>query len=391
MTSSLESRLVDELRHEAEQVGDLPGLAERVVARAHVVRRRRGLTAAAVSGLAVVLIIAFLGGGLPQTSTLPPAHKTPHPSASATLSESLRQLPQGGPLDVDYIIGTQAHLGGRTHRLPSGWVVSRLLRAGDRWVVSALVDAQVAVATVTQQGDVVVLDRSADGGLAVDPSGRYAAWGSQSPDGSPPYRLTEYDLTTNSVVARRTLGQSASVVGWANEGVIALNHAGTGGSPVVWDPQTGTLTKVWGGPGEGPNFVAYSRTRHTWVLADQKTGCGVAISRVGATAAIKRCGAGIRTPAAFFARDSLLAVTTTLTTGTILEILDRTFAPASDGQPIPAGTVALQIVSTTGRHLLVLVMGITDRAPHVLGCVGNGQCERLLDGTFGENVVLASG
>ena len=57
MTSSLESRLADELRHEAERVGDLPGLAERVVARAHVVRRRRAFTAAALSGVAVVVLL----------------------------------------------------------------------------------------------------------------------------------------------------------------------------------------------------------------------------------------------------------------------------------------------------------------------------------------------
>ena len=102
MTSSLESRLADELRHEAERVGELPGLAERVVARAHVVRRRRGLTAAGVSAAAVVvLFVAFVGGGIPHTSTLPPAHKTPQPSEPVYLAESLQRLPQGGPPDVD--------------------------------------------------------------------------------------------------------------------------------------------------------------------------------------------------------------------------------------------------------------------------------------------------
>ena len=396
MTSSLESRLADELRHEAERVGELPGLAERVVARAHVVRRRRALTAAAVSGLAVVvLFVAFVGGGLSNTSTLPPAHKTPHPSASATLSESLRQLPQGTPPDVDYIVGRQAHLGGSTHMLPSGWIVQRLLRAGDRWVVTAQVgdpEGREAVATVTKQGDVVVLGY-AGAGLAVDPSGRYIAWGSASSDASPTYRLTEYDVTTNSVVAGRTLGQPARVVGWAKEGVIALNNAGSGGSPVVWDPQADTLTKVWGGSGAGPTFVAYSRSHHLWVLLDQKSGCGVVLSRVGGTVAAKGCTNRLKDPytltplASFFADDHLLAVASVSMHS--VRIFDAQLADTGDAHPIPAGTVALQIVPTTGVHLLVLVMGISDRSPHVLGCVGYGPCERLLDGSLGEQVVLA--
>ena len=394
MTSSLESRLADELRHEAERVGELPGLAERVVARAHVVRRRRALTAAAVSGLAVVvLFVAFVGGGLSNTSTLPPAHKTPHPSASATLSESLRQLPQGTPPDVDYIVGRQAHLGGSTHMLPSGWIVQRLLRAGDRWVVTAQVgdpEGREAVATVTKQGDVVVLGY-AGAGLAVDPSGRYIAWGSASSDASPTYRLTEYDVTTNSVVAGRTLGQPARVVGWAKEGVIALNNAGSGGSPVVWDPQADTLTKVWGGPGAGPVFVAYSRSLHLWLLVDQQSGCGVVLSRLGATAPDKHCTDrltlldGAAPSAAFFADDQLLAVTSEHS----VRILDTRLVDTGDAHPIPAGTFAEQIVPIGGARLLVVVRDGFDNSMHVLGCNGNGPCERSLDGGPDQSVVLA--
>jgi hypothetical protein len=397
MTSSLESRLADELRHEAERVGELPGLAERVVARAHVVRRRRGLTAAAVSGVAVVvLFVAFVGGGLSHTSTLPPAHKTPHPSASATLSESLRQLPQGSPPDVDYVVGTKAHLGGRTYRLPSGWVVSRLLRAGDRWVVTAQVgdpEGREAVATVTKQGDVAVLDQGVAGGLAVDPSGRYVAWGSESSGTPSKHQLTEYDLTTSAVVARRTVARPASVVGWAKEGVIASYLVDPGGSPVVWDPQADTLTKVWGGSGGGPTFVAYSGAHHLWLLDDWVRGCDVVLSRVGGTAPGKHCTDrlmpdGLNGPVAFFAEGQLLAVASVSTHS--VRIFDAQLADTGDAHPIPAGTVALQIVPTTGVHLLVRVMGISDRSPHVLGCLGNGPCERLLDGSLGEQLVLAS-
>jgi hypothetical protein len=393
MTSSLESRLADELRHEAERVGELPGLAERVVARAHVVRRRRGLTAAAVSGVAVVvLLVAFVGGGIPHTSTLPPANKTPHPSEPVYLAESLRRLPQGGPPDVDYVVGRSAHIDGATITLPPKWSVASLVRAGDRWVVLAKIGSEGAVATLTKRGRVAVLDRGAFGRLAVDPSGRYVAWGSGSSDDAPTYRLTEYDLATNSVVARRTVAQVASVEGWAKEGVIASLQTTTGGSPMVWDPQADTLTKVWGGSGVGPVFVAYSRSLHLWVLADQQSGCGVVLSRLGGTAPDKRCTDRLTLPdgvppsAAFFAEDQFLAVTSEH----LVRILDPRLADTVDAHPIPAGTFAEQIVPIGGARLLVVVLDGFDSSLHVLGCVGNGPCERLLDGSPGEELVLAS-
>jgi hypothetical protein len=390
MTSSLESQLADELRQEAERVGDLPGLAERVVARAHVVRRRRGLAAAAVSGVAVVvLFLAFVGGGMPHTSTIPPAHKTPKPSpAAAILSEGLRQLPQGGPPDVDYVVGTSAHLDGATITLPSEWTVASLVQAGDRWVVVAELrdTGESVVATLTKQGDVVVLGHGAYRGLAVDPSGRYVAWGSASSDAAPKYQLIEYDLTTSSVATRRTLVRPAAVLGWAKEGVIATYLVDPGGSPVVWDPTTDTLTKVWGGSGPGPTFLAYSRSRHLWALTEQKSGCGVILSRVGGTAPAVHCTDGSQYPAAFFAQDQLLAVTS----ADVVRILDRQLADTGDAHPVPAGTVPMQIVPTTGVHLLVVVSDNSDGSAHVLGCVGNGPCERSLDTAPGEQVVLAS-
>jgi hypothetical protein len=383
MTSSLESRLAEELRHEAAQVGVVPGLAERVVARAHVVRRRRGLTAAAVTGAVVVALVAFVGGGVPHTSTSPPAHKTPHLSASATLSESLRQLAEGDRPDVDYVVGSEAHVGGSIRTLPSDWVVSSLLRAGARWGLVAQTASGGVVATMSTDGDLIVIDRNDAIGLAVDPTGRFLAWGSEHQDASAQEQLTEYDLTENQVVARHEIDQPAEVVGWAKEGVIASYRVDPGGSPVVWDPHADTLTKVWGGSGSGPTFVAYSPTSHKWVLNDE--GCGVVLKRIGTTAPAEHCAEGIWTPAAF-AQDELLVVASADT----LRVLDSRLTDTGDGHPIPAGTVPMQIVPSGGYRRFVVVNDTVDGSSHVLGCNGNGPCVRALDAAPGEQVVLAS-
>jgi hypothetical protein len=254
-------------------------------------------------------------------------------------------------------------------------------------------DPQEVVATLTEQGDVAVLDRGGVRGLAVDPSGRYVAWGSESSGAPSKHQLTEYDLTTGAVVAHRALAQPASVVGWAREGVIASYLVDPGGSPVVWDPQADTLTKVWGGSDGGPTFVAYSSARHLWLLFDWVKGCAVVLPRVGGTAPSKHCTDrlmrdGLNDPVAFFAEGQLLAVASASTH--LVRIFDAQLADTGDGHPVPAGTVALQIVPTTGVHLLLNVLDISSRSSHVLGCVGNGPCERSLDTAPGNQVVLAS-
>ena len=73
-----------------------------------------------------------------------------------------------------------------------------------------------------------------------------------------------------------------------------------------------------------------------------------------------------------------------------VRILDPRLADTGDAHPIPAGTFAEQIVPIGGARLLVVVLDSFDTSLHVLGCVGNGPCERSLDAAPGEQVVLAS-
>jgi hypothetical protein len=114
-------------------------------------------------------------------------------------------------------------------------------------------------------------------------------------------------------------------------------------------------------------------------------GCAVVLSRLGDTAPGKHCTDGLTYPATFFAQDQLLAVTS----GDFVRVLDRQLAETGEAHQMPAGTEPIQIVATTGVHLLVVVADKSDGSSHVLGCEGNGQCERNLDSPRGEDVVLA--
>jgi hypothetical protein len=391
MTSSLEAQLAQELHDEAEQVHERSDLAERVISRGRAVRRRRVLSAAAV-GVAAIVTIAVssaLDGG--PTESAPPAGPTrsasPSPSTTAKLSAAVRQFPKGAPPAVDYVVGTTAHLGGRTVALPDDWVVDDLLKVGSRWIM--IVEApgiRMVVSTTDQQDDFRVLDRHDPKGLAVDPTGRYLAWGSQNQLVSADEHLTEYDLATDTVVAQRTVNQPVQVQGWAKQGVIASYRLAPGGSPIVWNPAKDTITTVWGGAGAGPTFSAYTRKgAPRWALSDGTRGCGVMIAHPGQAARVPNCTHSMEAPAAFSADGRLLAASSD---GPAVRVFDRSLADTGAAYPIPSELPVMQIVPD-GTRLLVVVADSSDGSSHVLGCAGAGPCDRAADSAPHQTIVLA--
>jgi hypothetical protein len=270
--------------------------------------------------------------------------------------------------------------------LPASWSVLSLVRAGDGYVVLATAADSRFVAQLADDGRVIdVLDRKDPAGLAVDPTGRYVAWGSEQRDAPGNERLTRYDVQKHRF-ARHPVVQPVVVQGWANEGVIASYLVDPGGSPFVWNPSTDTVTAVWGGPGTGPIFVAYSSKRHLWVLFDGLSGCTVVVDRLGATAPTSSCTKSLGWPVAFIEEDEFLAVTS----DGIIRIVDRDLKHTGDSHPIPAGTTPSEIVWEGGARRLVVVDDLTDGSVHVLRCVGSGSCERALDGRPGENISLVA-
>jgi hypothetical protein len=391
MTSSLESQLAQELHHEADQVQARSDLAERVISRGRAVRRRRMLVTGAVGVAAIVTIAVSAALGSGPTESAPPAGPTRSatPSPTVSLSAAMRQYPKGAPPAVDYVVGTTGHLGGRTVALPDEWVVDDLLKVGDRWIM--IVEApgiRMVVETTGQQDDFLVLDRHDPKGLAVDPTGRYLAWGSQNQLVSADETLTEYDLITGKVVAQRTVNQPVQVQGWAKEGVIASYRLAPGGSPIVWNPVADTLTTVWGGDGAGPTFLAYTRKdAPRWALSDGRDGCGVAIAHPGQAAAVPDCEHPVESPAAFLDDGRSLAAGSD---GPAVRIFDRKLADTGVAYPLPRDMPLLQIVPV-GTRLLVVVADSSDGSSHVLGCggTGTGSCDRAVDSGPHESVVLA--
>jgi hypothetical protein len=393
MTSSLESWLVEDLQHEADQVHEPPGLAERVVARGHVVRRRRSLVAGAVAVVGVLVVAgALLSNG--PTESAPPATHTPSAPPAETLSPALRLLPQGEPPGVDYVAGTTAHLGGHEVRLPADWVVNDLVDVGRRWIMIVQTPGQRLVVNVSDTGALGILDRNDPLGLAVDPTGRYVAWGSAQQVTEVKENLTVYDVTTNAVIARHPLIQPVRVQGWAKEGVIGSYRMSPGGSPIVWDPVADTVTTVWGGDDAGPTFVAY--TNHSshggprWVLSTPNGDCGVAIARPREQAAVPGCTYSVGSPATFFDGGRLLAATSdnSASERPAIRVFDRKLRATGTAYALPRGLVPLQIVAV-GTRLLVVVADSSDGSSHVLACAVAGPCNRAVDVGRAEAIVLA--
>jgi hypothetical protein len=389
MTSSLEAQLAQELHDEAEEVHERSDLAERVISRGRAVRRRRMLATGAV-GVAAILTIAIssaLGGGPAESAPPAAPSRSASPSPTTSLSAAMRQFPKGSPPEVDYVVGTTAHLGGRTVALPDDWVVEALVKVDDRWIM--IVEApgiRMVVETTDQQDDWRVIDRHDPKGLAVDPTGRYLAWGSQNQLVSADEHLTEYDLTTGQVVAQRTVNQPVQVQGWAKEGVIASYRLSPGGSPIVWNPQADTITTVWGGDDAGPTFLAYTRKNAPrWALSDGNGGCGVMIARPGQSAAIPHCSHPVEAPAAFSADGKLLAANSD---GPAVRVFDRKLADTGVAYPMPSDLPVMQIVPD-GARLLVVVADSSDGSSHVLSCAGAGLCDRAVDSKPHQSVVLA--
>jgi hypothetical protein len=141
---------------------------------------------------------------------------------------------------------------------------------------------------------------------------------------------------------------------------------------------------VWGGNDAGPTFVTYtSRGGERWVLFDGIRSCWTTIAHPGETGPM-HCAHSIMGPAAFFDDGRLLAAGSD---DSAIHVFDRKLKDTGTSYSVQ-GLLPQQIVPA-GERLLVVVADVSDGSSHVLGCSGNGPCERAADAGPGETVVLA--
>ncbi len=394
----LEQRLADELRDEAANVREKPGLAGNVIRAARRRRQRQVAVSAGIMAAAAVAVGVIVSGGTRPSAGPPADHPTPAPTNSRSgpaLPDPLRSLPPDGPVLVDWALGNVLHRGSGQITLPDGWRVTRLTSAGDGRVVEAMTRGGRVVALVSPDGTVTELSKDAPSGVAVDPTGTLVAWGSAH-DVASSERVTVVRLRTRKVVRTVDTDQPTMVQAWVpGQGPIFSRAAdphdastSVGGAPVVLDLATGRLRPAWaGGAGQGePRFMAYSSATRT--MAVSMDGC---LAYAGPAAPSRGGSECLLTasPAAF-ADSPLDGERLAVTTGDrLLVLLDGTI---EDENPVPAGTVPVQQVWEHGASRLVVVAdgGTGGAAPatHVLRCVGSGLCARAYDSAPGETVVL---
>lgn len=145
MNDVLEQQLIREFGSRATEVDADPTLAARVVARAHVVRRRQAVALSLTAAAAATAVVLAVSVPALRNADGP----TPPPPATRTNSDTT--VPSSGPIATGYAVnGLLQKDGSRTRtvlvfgqgpsagssvQLPAHWVVRRLGRSGDALVV----------------------------------------------------------------------------------------------------------------------------------------------------------------------------------------------------------------------------------------------------------------
>lgn len=234
----------------------------------------------------------------PYTSAYPAsAAPTPVPRPWAGLPV------RSGPL-VDFAVGDQVVAAGRDYRLDPG----DLVLAMERGAVGPVVLLQSRGSTVLEQlrpdGSRLVLEAFHDEsrlprGLAVDPSGRYAAYGTSSGTAAGPSGLVVRDLRTGDVVVSRSTRLPYAVRDWVSSGVVLTVALDPGGPPYRWVPGSGQPVLVT--PPDrahgGPFLLAAAPYGSSWTVTED--GCTGLVADLGAAPVRRFCRTQLGEPAAW--------------------------------------------------------------------------------------------
>ena len=316
-----------------------------------------------------------------QHSAIPSPYASAYPASAAPtpVPRPWAGLPVRVGPHVDFAAGDRVVAGGRTYRLDPG----DLVLAMDRGAVGPVVLVQSRGSTVLEQlrpdGSRLVLEAFHDEsrlphGLAVDPTGRYAAYGTSSGTATGPSGLVVRDLRTGDVVVSRSTRLPYAVRDWVTSGVVLTVALDPGGPPYRWDPGSGRPVGVT--PPDrahgGPFLLAAAPSGSSWTVTED--GCTGLVDDLGARPSRTFCGKDLGEPAAWSPDGDRVVARGARP---VLEVLDL-----GTGRTTRLGTPARvfvsQVVWAGPDRVLVAVHTLAGGRGGVLSCrVGTGRCVQV--------------
>jgi hypothetical protein len=369
------------------------------------------LVVALFAGAAVWQVAHGSGSeGVPDPAHRPdaPAPVVVTPAApSPTMTASVVQVPSAtsaqprpgargrlsvfAPVSVDIAAGRYVIVGRRIRDLGDGSRVLTVNRAAGGPVLLVQEADTVSLEQLRPGGVRLVLDdfpgeRRLPQGVAVDPTGRFVAYGLASvvPGSN---SLVVRDLQSGAATVRLRTRAPFTISDWTKAGVVLEVAKDPGGPPYLWRPSPDRPRRLlhFAPDLSGPFLVASAPGRAAWLVTGREPDC--ADVAVGVPAVITRslCGISPSDPAAW-SRHGLVA------TGGVdgrLRVLD-----VRDGRGTalhsPARSQLEQVVWTGPRTVLAVVLDRGGDHHALLRCRLRGQCERVpLPKGIGSGIVLA--
>jgi hypothetical protein len=302
------------------------------------------------------------------------------------------RLPTGAPLSADAAAGRYIVVGGRTRDLGDGARVVAMDRAADGPVLLVQEPDAVSLEQLRPGGARLVLDqfreeRRLPQGIAVDPTGRYVAYGLASvvPGSN---SLVVRDLGTGAATVRLRTREPFTVSDWTTAGVVLEVAKDPGGPPYLWQPSPDRPRRLlpFAHDSSGPFLLASAPGRAAWLVTGREPEC--ADVAVGVPAVITRsaCGFSLSDPAAWSPGGGLLAARGDDGRLRLLDVRHLT------AKLLKAGLAEVrQLVWSPEHTVLAAVTDRTGEHQAVLRCYLGGECERVpLPRGFGsEDIVLA--
>jgi hypothetical protein len=379
--------------------------------------RRGGRAAAAIvvallAGAAVWQVASGSGGGAAPVAAHPadaparvavtPASRSPTMTASVvqvpTVTSRLprglpwSRLPTGAPLSAAAAAGRYVVVGGRTRDLGDGSHVLTMDRAAGGPVLLVQGPDTVSLEQLRPGGVRLLLDefpgeRRLPQGVAVDPTGRFVAYGLASvvPGGN---SLVVRDLQTGAATVRLRTHEPFMVGDWTGAGVVLEVAKDPGGPPYLWQPSPDRPRRLLPSAHDlnGPFLVASAPGRAAWLVNRPEAGCADVVVGVPSIIARSTCGIPLSVPAAWSPGGGLVASRGDDGRLRLLDVRHLTMTL------LQTGPAEVRQVVWSPEH--TVLAAVTDRAgTHhaVLRCYLGGECERVpLPTGFGaREIVLA--